>query len=81
VRTRHSDFTGFLQWDREETLGHDELVGHTTNGELGLRFDSIRSIARHSPSSSLVALLNGLRSCWSTMSRRQERRSKRARRC
>ena len=59
VHTRHGTFTGFLQWDREETLGHDELVGHTADGELGLRFDTIRSIARHSPGSSLVTLLDG----------------------
>lgn len=59
VRTRQSDFTGFLQWDREEAVGGDELVGHTADGELGLRFDTIRSIARHSRNSSLVTLFDG----------------------
>ena len=60
VRTRQGDFTGFLQWDREEAVGRDELVGHTAGGgELGLRFDTIRSIARHSRNSSLVTLLDG----------------------
>ena len=59
VRTRHGDFTGFLQWDREETLGHDELVGHTADGEITVRFDAIRSIARHSRGSSLVTLIDG----------------------
>ena len=59
VRTRQGDFTGFVQWDREECVGPDELDGHTAEGELGLRFDTIRSIARRSRDSSLVTLLDG----------------------
>lgn len=59
VRTRQGDFTGFVQWDREECVGPDELDGHTADGELSLRFDTIRSIARRSRDSSLVTLLDG----------------------
>ncbi|HEX9671564.1 MAG TPA: hypothetical protein VGC93_19000, partial [Thermoanaerobaculia bacterium] len=59
VRTRQGGFTGFVQWDREECVGTDELDGHTADGELGLRFDTIRSIARRSRDSSLVTLLDG----------------------
>jgi hypothetical protein len=59
VRTRQGDFTGFVHWDREECVGSDELDGHTTAGELSLRFDTIRSIARRSRDSSLVTLLDG----------------------
>jgi hypothetical protein len=59
VRTGHGEFTGFIQWDREECVGSDELVGHTADGELSLRFDAIRSIARHSRDSSLVTPLDG----------------------
>ncbi|MCP3957599.1 MAG: hypothetical protein GY719_07070 [bacterium] len=59
VRTRQGDFTGFLQWNREECVGADELDGHTADGKLGLRFDTIRSIARRSRDSSLVTLLGG----------------------
>lgn len=59
VRTRHGDFTGFIQWNREESVGLDELDGHADNGEFSLRFDHIRSIARHSRNSSLVTLLDG----------------------
>jgi hypothetical protein len=59
VRTRQGDFTGFVQWDREECVGTDELDGHTADGELSLRFDTIRSIARNSRDSSLVTLLDG----------------------
>ena len=59
VRTRQGDFTGFIQWDREEGVGSDELDGHTAEGELRLRFDTIRSIARRSRDSSLVTLLDG----------------------
>ena len=59
VHTRQGDFTGFVQWDREECVGSDELVGHTADGELRLRFDTLRSIARQSRDSSRVTLLDG----------------------
>ena len=59
VRTRQGDFTGFVQWDRQECVGTDELDGRTADGERSLRFDTIRSIARQSGDSSLVTLLDG----------------------
>ena len=59
VRTRRGDFTGFVQWDREDCVGTDELDGHNADGELSVRFDTIRSIERNSPDSSLVTLLDG----------------------
>lgn len=59
VRTRQGDFTGFVQWNRENCIGTDELDGHTAQGKLSVRFDTIGSIARHSDESSLVTLLDG----------------------
>jgi hypothetical protein len=59
VRTRQGDFTGFIQWDRQECVGPDELDGRTADGELRLRYDTIRSIARHSRDSALVTLRDG----------------------
>jgi len=59
VRTRQGEFTGFVQWDREECVGSDLLDGKTSDGPLGLRFDTIRSIARHSVDSSRVTLADG----------------------
>lgn len=59
VRTGRGEFTGFVQWDRRECLGLDELDGKTAGGELSVRFDTIRSIARDSGDSSLVTLLDG----------------------
>jgi hypothetical protein len=59
VRTRQGDFTGFVQWDREKCVGSDELDGHTAKDKLSLRFDTLRSIARHSRDSSLVTRLDG----------------------
>jgi len=60
VRTRQGDFTGFVQWDRQECVGSDELGGHTADGKRNsLRFDTIRSIARRSRFSVLVTLLDG----------------------
>ncbi|MBZ0089712.1 MAG: hypothetical protein K8H90_04960, partial [Thermoanaerobaculia bacterium] len=59
VRTAQGDFTGFLQWNREEGVGTDELHGRTADGEVGLRFDTIRSIARRAPGGVQVALSDG----------------------
>jgi hypothetical protein len=59
VHTRQGDFTGFVQWNREKCVGPDKLDGHTADGRLSLRFDTIRSIARRSRDSSLVTLLDG----------------------
>jgi len=59
VHTRQGDFSGFVQWDRQDCVGLDELDGRTGNGALSLRFDTIRSIARRSGDSSLVTLLDG----------------------
>jgi hypothetical protein len=55
VRTRHGEFTGFIGWDRNKSVGSDELDG----GGTRRRFDTIRSIARRSSGSPLVILLDG----------------------
>ncbi len=59
VRTRQGEFTGFVGWNREEYVGTDELEGRTSEGRQSLRFDSLRSIARHSDASSRVTRLDG----------------------
>jgi hypothetical protein len=59
VRTREGQFTGLVQWDREQAVGSDALDGRAADGELSLRFDTLRSIARRSRDSSLVTLLDG----------------------
>ena len=59
VRTRQGDFTGFIQWNRQDGAGDDELEGRTAGAEVRLRYDTIRSIARQSPQSALVTLRNG----------------------
>jgi hypothetical protein len=59
VRTAHGDFSGFVGWNRDESVGSDELDGYTSEGELSLRFDTLRSIARRSDDSSVATLLDG----------------------
>ena len=59
VRTKQGDFSGFVGWNRQEYVGTDELAGRTAEGRMTLRFDTIRSIARHSRESSLVTLSDG----------------------
>jgi hypothetical protein len=59
LRTRQGEFTGFVQWNREDCVGTDQLDGRTADGRLSVRFDTIRSIARDSNDSVLVTLLDG----------------------
>jgi hypothetical protein len=59
VRTRQGEFTGFIQWDRQECVGTDKLDGDSVDGKRSVRFDTIRSIARASRVSSIVTLLDG----------------------
>jgi hypothetical protein len=59
VHTPRGNFTGFVGWNRDESVGSDELDGYTSEGELSLRFDTLRSIARRSDDSSLVTQLDG----------------------
>jgi hypothetical protein len=59
VRTRQGDFTGFIQWNQQDGVGTDTLDGRTGDGEVSLRYDTIRSIARHSRDRALVTLLDG----------------------
>lgn len=59
VHTPNGEFTGFVQWNREKGIASDQLGGETAEGELALRFDAIRSIARRSPETTLVTLLDG----------------------
>ena len=59
VRTRWGEFTGFIQWNRAKGLGSDELDVPTAKGEVRLRFDTVRSIARNSRNSALVTLVDG----------------------
>ncbi len=59
VHTRAGDFTGFVQWDRQECVGSDTLDGRAAEGPVGLRFDAVRSIARRADGGSLVTLADG----------------------
>jgi hypothetical protein len=58
VRTRHGNFSGFIQWNRQSGVSTDELAGRTADGLVRLRFDTIRSIVR-AGDSALVTLLEG----------------------
>ncbi len=59
VRTRQGDFTGFIQWDRQDCIGSDTLDGRSSGNDMHLRYDTIRSIARRSRDSAMVTLLDG----------------------
>lgn len=59
VRTGEGDFTGLVQWDREQSLTSDELAGESSNGRVRLRFDAVRSITRRPGEGSAVTLLDG----------------------
>jgi hypothetical protein len=60
IRTRSGEFTGFIEWNRQDSLAADLLEGVTDGGEKsGVRFDQIRSFARRSTDSVLVTLVDG----------------------
>jgi hypothetical protein len=59
VRTRNGEFTGFIQWQRRDSVLSDELDGRIDGREHRLRYDAIRSISRRSANSILVTLLDG----------------------
>lgn len=59
VRTRHGDFSGFVQWDRQYSVGSDELSGRSSDGSRSVRFETIRSIARRTDDSARVTLRDG----------------------
>ncbi len=44
VKTHRESYTGFVQWDHDERLSHDELNGDTDDGELDIEFSKIKSI-------------------------------------
>ena len=44
VYTNRGEYTGFVQWDHDERLSHDELNGETEDGELDIEFSKIKSI-------------------------------------
>ena len=58
VRTRHGDFSGFVQWNRQSGVLTDALAGRTADGPVWPRFDTIRSIVRRTDGV-LVTLVNG----------------------
>jgi hypothetical protein len=59
VRTPQGDFSGFIQWNRNEGLGTDHLDARTSDGPVAVRFDTIRAIARDSRKSSRITLFDG----------------------
>jgi hypothetical protein len=59
VYTPHGNFTGFVQWHRQDCTLMDTLDGRTDNGEVNVAYETIRSIARHSRDSARVTLVDG----------------------
>lgn len=52
-------FTGLVQWNREKGLASDSLVVRTETGDVTLRFDTLRSIARRPDEGVTVTPLDG----------------------
>jgi len=59
VRTLVGEFSGYLQWDKEEALTVDELDGEADDGDVSIPMGRIRSIERRSRRSSRVELVDG----------------------
>jgi len=59
VETDAGEFSGFIQWDKQECLSTDLLDGETRDGDVSIEMGRIRSIERRGRSSSLVVLKDG----------------------
>jgi len=60
VYTAQGQFTGFIQWDKDERVTKDELDGYTEKGKFRAAFKDIETIQLHR-SGSWVTLKNGYR--------------------
>lgn len=62
VTTTEAEFRGFVQWDSEECLSTDKLDGDDEDDvSVSIEMGKLRSIARHSRSSSEIVLKDGRR--------------------
>ena len=59
VETRVGEFTGFIQWDKDECLSTDKLDGESSDGDMEIEMGRIRIIERHTRDSSRVVLTSG----------------------
>ena len=59
VVTAVGEFSGFIQWDKDECVSSDKLDGESDDGDHELEMGSIRSIERASYRGSLVTLRDG----------------------
>ena len=59
VKSTHSVFKGFIQWDKQECLGTDKLDGNSADGRVSISMGKIRKIERRGAHSALVTLKNG----------------------
>jgi hypothetical protein len=61
VHTAQGEFTGLIQWNREECLTSDILYGVSVDGsgQDGIRFSEIRAIVRRSRDSTVATLHDG----------------------
>jgi hypothetical protein len=59
VETDSGLFEGFIQWDKEECLSTDLLDGESEDGDVELKFGSIRTISRRGRRGTEVELKDG----------------------
>ncbi len=59
VETRSGEFTGFIQWDKDECLSTDKLDGESEDSEMSIEMGKIHTIERHTRNSSKVVLRSG----------------------
>ncbi len=58
VYTTSGEFSGLIQWDKDERFSKDELNGENRNGDYDILFESIASIQKDG-AGSLITLING----------------------
>ena len=59
VQTRQGTFTGFVEWNRQDSVGTDALTARVNGREHGVAYDDIRAVARQPGGGALVTLRDG----------------------
>lgn len=54
VQTYNGTYEGYVQWDHDERVGTDKLDGDTSDGDVSISFDKIKSIENEGNRSTVV---------------------------
>ena len=59
VKTTGQQFTGFVQWDKQEAMTEDRLDGHSRDGKMSIKFSQVSKIQKRGGNACEVTLRDG----------------------